>query len=167
VTALSRPIRRTLLLAHIACAGTWLGMDVVLGVLVFDAMSSAADPGSAVLVAAAAAVGAWPLAVIAVLTLLTGVALGLGTPYGLVRHWWVGLKLAITVVLAVLIVVLLVPLLEGAGEAARSAITDRRPVPVGLLVYPPVVSSSALLVAMALAVFKPWGRIRRATPARR
>jgi hypothetical protein len=167
VTTLPRPLRRTILLAHIACAGTWLGMDVVLGLFVFAAVDSAADPTSAVSVAAAASFGAWPLAVVAVLTLLTGAGLALATPYGLLRHWWIVTKLAINVVLAVLIVVLLVPILDAAGEAARSAVADGRPVPVGVLVYPPVVSSGALLVAMALAVFKPWGPTRRTTPVRR
>jgi hypothetical protein len=28
------------------------------------------------------------------------------------------------------------------------------------LIFPPIVSTTALLVAMLLAVFKPWGRIR-------
>ena len=69
--------------------------------------------------------------------------------------------------LAVLVVALLVPLLDTAGEAARSAVAAGRPAPVGVLVYPSVVSSAALLVAMALAVFKPWGRTRRAAPSRR
>ena len=31
---------------------------------------------------------------------------------------------------------------------------------VGDLIFPPIVSPAALLVAMVLAVFKPWGRIR-------
>jgi hypothetical protein len=34
---------------------------------------------------------------------------------------------------------------------------------VGDLIFPPIVSPTALLVAMVLAVFKPWGRIRRST----
>jgi hypothetical protein len=29
------------------------------------------------------------------------------------------------------------------------------------LVFPPLVSGAALLVAVILAVYKPWGRIRR------
>jgi hypothetical protein len=33
--------------------------------------------------------------------------------------------------------------------------------PVGDMIYPPIVSPAALLIAMVLAVFKPWGRIRR------
>jgi hypothetical protein len=32
---------------------------------------------------------------------------------------------------------------------------------VGGLIFPPIVSTSALLVATVLAVFKPWGRIRK------
>jgi hypothetical protein len=32
---------------------------------------------------------------------------------------------------------------------------------VGDLVFPPIVSTGALLFAMVLSVFKPWGRVRR------
>jgi hypothetical protein len=34
---------------------------------------------------------------------------------------------------------------------------------VGDLIFPPIVFPTALLVAMALAVVKPWGRIRNRT----
>jgi hypothetical protein len=29
------------------------------------------------------------------------------------------------------------------------------------LLFPPIVSSTAVIVAMTLSVFKPWGRVRR------
>jgi hypothetical protein len=32
---------------------------------------------------------------------------------------------------------------------------------VGDLIFPPIVSPTALLIAFVLAVFKPWGRIRK------
>jgi hypothetical protein len=32
---------------------------------------------------------------------------------------------------------------------------------LGDLIFPPIVAPSAMLVAMMLAVFKPWGLIRR------
>jgi hypothetical protein len=38
---------------------------------------------------------------------------------------------------------------------------------VGDLIFPAIVSPTALLVAMALAVFKPWGRIRSEQPTAR
>ena len=31
------------------------------------------------------------------------------------------------------------------------------------MIYPPIVSPTALTIAFLLAVFKPWGRIRRRT----
>ena len=34
---------------------------------------------------------------------------------------------------------------------------------VGNLIFPPIVSPTALLIAVVLAVFKPWGRIRKAS----
>jgi len=43
--------------------------------------------------------------------------------------------------------------LFAAGEAASLAVGD--------LIFPPIVSTSALLVATVLAVFKPWGRVRK------
>ena len=39
------------------------------------------------------------------------------------------------------------------GEAASLAVGD--------LIFPPIVSTSALLIAFVLAVFKPWGRLRK------
>jgi hypothetical protein len=46
-----------------------------------------------------------------------------------------------------------------AGEAASLAVGD--------LIYPPIVSPTALRIAFVLAVFKPWGVIRgHAVPKR-
>jgi hypothetical protein len=42
-------------------------------------------------------------------TLTSGVLLGLGTKYGLVRYWWVLVKLVINVVLVALVLILLWP----------------------------------------------------------
>jgi hypothetical protein len=37
----------------------------------------------------------------------------------------------------------------------------------GNLIFPPIVSPTALLIAMVLAVFKPWGRIRKGSAIQR
>jgi hypothetical protein len=55
------------------------------------------------------------------------------------------------------------------GEVAEKAEEGRRflsgeqaaLVDVGELLYPPIVSPTILLIALVLAVFKPWGRIRK------
>jgi hypothetical protein len=38
---------------------------------------------------------------------------------------------------------------------------------VGDLIFPPIVSPAALAAAFVLAVFKPWGRIRRRATGQR
>ena len=44
-----------------------------------------------------------PMSSAAMLSLITGILLGVGSKYGLVRYWWVATKLALNVVLATLI----------------------------------------------------------------
>lgn len=154
-------MRKLLLLVHIAAAGTWLGLDLVLGILVLTTLT--ADPtGAGAAAASLASVATWPLVAVGLLTLATGMLLGLGTKYGLVRYWWVLAKLVVNVVLVTLVVLVLWPGVTTVGEAGRAAlVVGEAPVMPATLVFPPVVSSTALIVAMTLSVFKPWGRTRR------
>ena len=103
----------------------------------------------------------WPMFSAAMLSLITGVILGLGSKYGLVRYWWVAIKLALNIILSTLIVTAL------RGEVAKAAdLGSQLAVGVDLdwnfsnMLYPPIVSPTALTVAFLLAIFKPWGRIR-------
>jgi hypothetical protein len=104
----------------------------------------------------------WPMLATALLSLGTGLVLGLGTKWGLLRYWWVAVKLVLNLALCVAIVVVLRP---GMGEvadygrelAAGSPDAGR----VRTLFFPPAVSLTTLSLAVVLAVFKPWGRIRR------
>lgn len=152
--------RKAVLALHILSAGAWVGLDVMLGVLVFTAMLTA-DPATAALCYQVLPLLTWPLVTAALASLLTGVVLGLGTHYGLVRYWWVAVKLGLNVVLALLVWVLLRPGLEASAEYGRQLPGAALTADVSTLVYPPIVSTSALVVATLLAVYKPWGRVRR------
>jgi hypothetical protein len=104
----------------------------------------------------------WPLLAVGLLCLASGILLGAGSPYGLVRYWWTAIKLGLNVVLVILVLVLLRPQVGDVSESARAGLlagTD--PPAVGDLVFPPLVSGTVVLIAMALSVFKPWGTIRR------
>src|SRR5699024_7039131 len=96
---------------------------------------------------------------VALLTLLSGAVLGLGSKYGLLGYWWVTTKLVITIVLIVLVLVLLVPsvadLVAAADQVPAGFEFDRQ------LIFPPIVSTTALLAAITLSIAKPWGRLRR------
>jgi hypothetical protein len=93
--------------------------------------------------------------------LASGVVLGLGTKWGLIRYWWVAVKLALNVLLVALVPVALRPeVIEKAEQARRFEAGEPASLAVVDLIFPPIVSPSLLLVAFVLAVFKPWGLIR-------
>jgi hypothetical protein len=153
--------RKSVLVAHIASAGAWLGLDVVMGVLVFTAALTDSARTKAVAYQALEMFAVWPLLTLGLLCLASGVLLGLGSKYGLVRFWWVAVKLVLNVVLSSLVLVALRPAVIDAAERGRELFAGGSPpLGVGDLMFPPIVSTSALLFAMVLSVFKPWGRIR-------
>jgi uncharacterized membrane protein len=159
--------RKLTLLVHIASAGAWLGMDVAMGVLVFTAVRTD-DPGTKALCYRALELFAvWPLLSAGLLCLATGILLGLGSKYGLVRYWWVATKLALNLVLSTLVLVALRPgVVELADEARGWEEGEPASLATGTLVFPPIVSTTAVLVAMVLSIFKPWGRLRRSRSER-
>lgn len=154
--------RKGVLVLHIASAGAWLGVDVAMGVLIFTALASDDLATRALCYRALELVAVGPLLACGLLSLLTGVVLGLGSRYGLVRYWWVAVKLVLNLVLTALVLVALAPEVAAHADRARQ-FQAGLPVPleVGQLIFPPVVSPAALLVAIVLAVFKPWGRTRQ------
>ena len=156
-------LRKVLLLLHITAAGAWLGIDIVLGLLVLAAFTPGDDLGAAAALASIGHFATWPLAVVGLLCLASGLLLGLGSKYGLVRYWWVAIKLVLNVVLVTLVIAVLSPGVHELTAGARASLTDGRPLPVFTdLAFPPIVSTTAVLFAMTLSVFKPWGRLRRA-----
>lgn len=162
IPRLGRRTRRAVLTVHIVSAGAWIGIDVVLGVFVFTALLTDSTSTEALCYQALELFAVWPLLTAGLVCLASGIVLGLGTSYGLVRNWWVAVKLALNVVLVALVVVALRPgLYEAAGYGDALAAGQAVDVPVSDLVFPPIVSSLALVTATILAVFKPWGRIRK------
>ena len=122
MTDMTRKMRKFVLLAHILSSVSWIGVDLVMGVLSFRGLTTD-DPQTLATAYGALALFCVPLLLtLGLLTLTTGVVLGLGTRFGLARYWWVVTKLVITVVLCVLVLVLLRPTLAEAGT--QTALVD-------------------------------------------
>ena len=156
--------RRGVLIIHIASAGAWLGIDLVMAVFIFTAMLTGDDKIKALSYQALELFAVWPLLVTGLICLISGVILGLGSKWGLVRYWWVATKLALNVILTGLVLIALRPqVMESAEQARRWLAGEPATLEIGDLIYPPIVSPTALMIAMALSVIKPWGRIRRRT----
>ncbi len=155
--------RRAVLITHIASAGAWLGIDIAMAVVIFTAMTTGDAATRAFCLQALELITVWPLLVSGLVCLASGVVLGLGSKWGLIRYWWVAIKLALNLVLTALVLVLLRPEVTQLASHARRWVAGE-PVAFDLanLSYPPTVSTTMLLVAMTLSVVKPWGLIRRA-----
>lgn len=155
-------VRKALLALHLMAVGTWLGLDVVLAVLVYTALSTDDTVTMAVSYEALGSVVTWPLPVTAGLVLGTGVLLGLGTRYGLLRYRWVVVKLVLTVVMTLLVLFALRPDIGALAATGRTLLTDGGSYDTPLwLVSPPTVSIMCMVLLIVISVFKPWGRTRR------
>ncbi|MCP2263444.1 hypothetical protein ACFQHV_22740 [Promicromonospora thailandica] len=162
------PLRKAVLTVHVVSAGAWIGIDVLVAVLAALALGDGPDAVRGLALRALAAFVVPPMLTAALVCLATGVLLGLATRWGLVRYWWVAVKLVTTLVLCTLIVVLLRPGMADVGAAGTAVEAGQVPAAdVSFLAYPPAVSLTALAVATVLSVYKPWGRVRpgRAAPA--
>lgn len=156
--------RRAVLITHIASAGAWFGIDVAMAVVIFTAMTTT-DPATRVLCLQALEIfTVWPLLVSGLLCLLSGIVLGMGSKWGVVRYWWVTVKLVLSLVLIALVPIALRP--EVTQQARQWVAGDPVTFDLSNLIYPPIVSPTLLLIAMTLSVVKPWGRIRSARPGR-
>jgi len=154
--------RKTVLILHILSAGIWIGVDVIVAVLVFTGWLSGDPALKGLAYQALGTFVGWPMLVSGLVSLVTGVILGLGSKYGLVRYWWVAVKLVLNVVLCALILIALQPELGDVAQYGRDlaagTATGRD---VSDLFFPPIVSLSALTFATVLSVAKPWGRLRK------
>jgi uncharacterized membrane protein len=160
--------RKGVLVVHIVSGGVWIGIDVVMAVFIFTALLADDDNTKALCFRALELFTVWPLLTTGLVCLASGVVLGLGTKYGLVRYWWVAIKLVLNIVLTALVPFALAPEVSRAAEQGwRFAAGEPASLVVGNLIFPPIVSPTALLIAVVLAVFKPWGRIRKRTATQR
>jgi hypothetical protein len=152
------PWRKLLLTVHVATAVSVLGTDLVLLVL---GISSVGGTNPQTIFPAAHLIATWLLAPLAVVALTTGVLLGLLTQWGLLRYWWVTIKLALTAILTGVIFFVLVPSLEASADAATGpdpspfTVAERLPLAVA-----PAAGVTLLLLMVGLAIYKPPWRLR-------
>lgn len=155
--------RSTILVLHVVMGIGWMGVDIALFVLLMTARTTS---DAALVVSSFNAIGMIVPAAVPLLSLGilgTGLVLGLGTRWGLIRYWWVLVKLLLSSVMTVLVYLSLLPAIRGMAvlsDTTLSADTVRAsldPLPT-MLMFPPIVSFLMLGTATVLSIFKPWGR---------
>jgi hypothetical protein len=150
-------VRRLVLVLHIGASVGWMG--AVAGFIALDvATVTGSDPATLRaayigmdLMTRAAIV---PLAAVAV---VTGIAIGLGTAWGLVRHYWVLLSLLLTAG-ATLVLLVQLPVIAHRADVARDpATTDAALDGLGNLLLHSVGGLVVLAIVLVLNVYKPRG----------
>jgi hypothetical protein len=162
---LGRRWRQVVLLFHLVSGIGWMGIDLAVAPLAVTGLAT--DDG----VLAAACYRSIALLVpatvpyLAVVMTLTGIVLGWGTQWGLLKYWWVAGKLVLSLVLTALVWVLLLPAVGSVAGLAASVSADEVRASLGIFpvqaMFPISVSFTALAFASVLGTMKPWGRIRR------
>jgi hypothetical protein len=152
-------LRKFVLTAHVSSSVGWFGVVAVFLALGIVGLTSP-DPQPVRGVYLVMEPAAWFILVpLAFASLLTGLALSLGTVWGLFRHYWVLFKLLIAVVSIVVLMLYMETFRVMAAMAADPSVDltgVRNPSPV----LHAALALLALLMATALAVYKPQGLTR-------
>jgi hypothetical protein len=149
-------LRKFALTAHIAFSVGWLGAAAgVLALAIAGVTSTSTETARGVYIAIDLMVW-FVLVPLAVASLVTGVIQGLGSKWGLLRHYWVVAKLLLTV-FATAILLLYTQTTAHFAELARQSI----PPDAEIGGLSPVLHGAAgvliLMATTALAVYKPRG----------
>src|SRR5262245_31566627 len=149
-------LRKLTLATHVTSSVGWVGAVVAFLALAGIALTSANEAtvrGAYLVMAPAAWVVLVPLAHA---SLLSGIALSLGTPWGLFRHYWVVFKLGITVFATVILLIYMGTFRQMAGVAADPAVElalVRNPSPM----VHAILALVLLVAATVLGIYKPFG----------
>lgn len=155
--AVRRTARQWLLLVHVVCSLGWLGAGAANLVLAVTALRSA---DSSLRRSCYQLINVIDLALVIPLAfgaLASGVVIGLATRWRLMRHWWVLVKLVLTVAVIVFSTFGVGVWVEHSMQATGSPSLTSSPVAMEL-----VVGAGANIVAFVFmtwaSITKPWGK---------
>lgn len=153
--------RKLALTAHVTSSVGWLGAVATFLALAVVGLTSDDSQMAGSAYMAMEVTGWYVIVPLCLASLLTGVVSALGTTWGLLRYYWVTVKLVITVLATVALLVHMQPVGHIADVAAGAAWSGAEL--HGLrtqLVIQSAAALVALLVATVLSVYKPQGRTR-------
>lgn len=156
-------VRKLALAAHVTSSVGWLG--AIIG-FIAHAVAGLASQDVQIVRAAYLMMdltGWFVLVPLSFASLLTGIVQSLGTAWGLFRHYWIIVKLSITVFATVVLLIYTRTLdnLASAAANANFSVADLGGHHHGGAASPVIHAGIALLLLVAcvlLSVYKPWGK---------
>ena len=164
------PIRKLALTVHLVSSLGWIGAVVAYIALGLGAVNASDAQTIRAAWIGMELIGWYVIVPLAVAALLSGVVISLGTPWGLFRHYWVLISLALTAICVVVLIAhmpsvsattaalragddLSAPDVTHSTAAGRHAGLD----PASGDLFHPTIGLAILLATTALNVFKPRG----------
>ncbi|HEY6737620.1 MAG TPA: DUF2269 family protein [Actinopolymorphaceae bacterium] len=158
------PLRWFVVVVHVISSVGWLGLTIGNLILAITGLTTDDPQLQHSVYRIATLVGGMILVPIGLITLVTGLLLSLLTRWGLVRHWWVLVKLVLTTIAVLLTPLSLVPGLQGLAELVYHTPADQL-ANVGRdgvnMLVAACVSLTMYTTSVVLSVYKPWGPTRR------
>jgi hypothetical protein len=155
VTRLAPRVRKALLTLHISASVALIGSGS--GITALALIATGKPDAEAHVVYTTARTLVLTLGIpLSFISLLSGIALGLGTRWGVLRHRWTAAKLALQLAIIACGGLVIRPAMEslidgsGRGTAEWTMVTGA------------AFNTACAMLAVGLAVFKPGGRLRRA-----
>ena len=151
-------LRKLVLTAHVTFAVGWVGAVAAFLPLAIAGLTSQDAQLVRSVYIAMGLMARFVIVPLSFAPLLTGPILSLGTPWGLFRHYWILAKLLITVLSTIILQIHMQPIIHLADAAVKGTSFggDLHSMQVQMVVAS-VAALVALLVATALAVYKPRG----------
>ena len=151
-------LRKFGLTAHVSSSLGWFGSVTAFLALAVSGLTSRDAELVRAVYLAMNLIGWSVIVPLSVASLLTGLVQSLGTPWGLFRHYWVVIKLLITVFATILLLVHMQPVGHLARVVATATLAGGELAGLRIqLVADAAAALAALLVAATLSVYKPRG----------
>lgn len=153
-------MRKTVLAVHVLSSVGWFGAVAAFLALALVGLSSGDSSLVAAVYVAARLIAWWVILPLGVLAFLSGVVQSVGTQWGLVRYWWVLIKLVLTTGSLVLYLVHLQVVDRAAEHGMGPDAADGLEALDGMRLQLVIDSGAALVVlviATLLSILKPRG----------
>jgi hypothetical protein len=158
---LSPGTRKLALTLHVSASVGWMGAVAAFLALAVVGLRSTDPTTVRAAYVAMGTITPWVIVPAAVASLITGIVQSLGTPWGLFRHYWVVIKLVITIVATLVLVGQLTSIAELADIASDRVLTrGELREPRTSLVLHSGGGLAVLAVPMVLSMYKPRGLTR-------
>jgi hypothetical protein len=152
------PIRKFTLTLHVISSVGWFGAVATFLALAVAGLTTEETQLASATYLAIEVIATFIIVPLCLTSLLTGIVQSLGTKWGLFRHYWVLIKLIITLLATILLLIHMRPifLMSDIASGTVLAATDFRELRVQLVVDAGA-ALVALLITTVLSVYKPQG----------